>query len=245
MNLRPLLAAFEALLPLLYPERCQLCAEHAAGPVDGYVCDACRAGVKWVADPCCDRCGLPFQGVLPCRFECPNCQEDDFTFRQARALFVSSGPGRELVHRYKYQRALWFEPLFARWLEQTAVPQLRGGGWTGVVPVPLHPAKRREREFNQAARIGALLARALAVPLCDGLVERRIPTETQTRLTREERRRNVRSAFHAAKPELRPGTRWIVVDDVFTTGATTDAVARILRDQGAEDVVVWTLARGI
>ncbi len=247
MNLNPrrLLPVVEALFRLVYPDRCQLCREEAASPAEGYVCGGCRRGLRWVSAPFCDHCGLPFTGALDHTFECSNCRDRNFAFTRARAVVEATGVGRELVHRYKYQRALWFEPFFAELLCNRALPELAGQDWSGVVPVPLHPLKRREREFNQATRLGTLLASALRVPVREDLVHRPAPTVTQTRLSRAERERNVRRAFAAVgKPDL-GGTRWIVVDDVFTTGATTDGVARVLRRLGAAEVVVWTLARGV
>ncbi len=233
------------LLRLFYPERCQLCGSNAAGPAEGFVCGECEQSVRWIERPTCGRCGLPFEGQLDQSFECPNCVEGDFSFARARAAIVASGAGRELVHRYKYHRAFWFEPLFERWIRERAVPGFAGRPWSGIVPVPLHPAKRREREFNQATRLGALLGKGLGLSLREDLVRRSDATTTQTRLSRRERAANVRRAFDAVSTADLSGTRWIVVDDVFTTGATTDAVARVLKSRGAEEIEVWTLARGL
>jgi ComF family protein len=117
--------------------------------------------------------------------------------------------------------------------------------WDAVVPVPLHPARERHREFNQAERLGRRLGNCLGLPLRPGWLRRVAPTRTQTALTREERAQNVRNAF-ALRPGVQlDGERLILVDDVFTTGATTNACARALREGGAREVCVWTVARGI
>jgi predicted amidophosphoribosyltransferase len=107
----------------------------------------------------------------------------------------------------------------------------------------LHPVKEREREFNQAEVLGRPMARALGVPMECRLVVRSAPTVTQTRLSREERAENMRDAFrpHPSASIIRGD--WIVVDDIFTTGATSGAVARVLKELGARKVVVWSLAR--
>src|SRR5207245_1261109 len=101
------------------------------------------------------------------------------------------------IHRYKYNRALWFEPFLAELLASAAAPVLQGASpsWDAITPVPLHPLKEREREFNQAARIAAHLARRTGIPLRTSLVRRTRPTLTQTHLNRVERAQNVAHAF--------------------------------------------------
>jgi len=112
--------------------------------------------------------------------------------------------------------------------------------------VPLHPAKQRLREFNQAARLARRLGQAIGLPVVDRLLVRTTDTPTQTRLTRADRLKNVKRAF-ALKPVHPPiqGRRIVLVDDVFTTGATTSACAQLLTRAQADSVCVWTVARGL
>jgi competence protein ComFC len=125
------------------------------------------------------------------------------------------------------------------------VPALRGQGWNLIVPVPLHSLKQREREFNQAGRLAVPLAAALNIPLNDRLLRRVTPTATQTLLTRQQRGENMRGAFAVRPGGSLDGERVVLVDDVFTTGATTSACARSLLAAGAGEVCVWTVARGL
>ena len=113
------------------------------------------------------------------------------------------------------------------------------------MPVPLHPARLREREFNQAERLARRLSAAMGIPLNTRLLQRVIPTQTQTLLSRAERLANVRRAFALRGAPALQGERIVLIDDVFTTGATTSACARVLRGAGAGQVSVWTVARGI
>ena len=158
---------------------------------------------------------------------------------------VANDRVREVIHRYKYNRDLWFEPFLAELLLRQAVPALRAEKLAGIVPVPLHPVKEREREFNQAERLARPLATALGIPVRTDLVRRDQPTRTQTQLDKHARADNVRRAFAPVRPKSLHGERLLVLDDVLTTGATTSAVARILREIGAGEVLVWTLARGL
>ena len=113
------------------------------------------------------------------------------------------------------------------------------------MPVPLHPLKMRQRQFNQAERLARCLGRVLGLPV-NGRVVRRVQfTETQTKLSRPQRAANVTGAFAPRAGQNLHGQNVILVDDVMTTGATTSACARALRQAGAGDVCVWTVARGI
>jgi ComF family protein len=232
-------------LGFLYPETCQLCGEERATAREGFVCRHCWAQVRFIRPPFCERCGLPYPGELTEPFECTNCREMELHFISARSAVVARGLVREVIHRYKYRRALWFEPFLADLLVREARPVLQEQHWDFIAPVPLHPLKHREREFNQAERLANHLSAATGIPLNDKLLRRVMPTPTQTQLTREQRAANMRCAFVANDSASLDGARIVLVDDVFTTGATTSACARALRAAGAGDVCVWTVARGL
>jgi competence protein ComFC len=235
----------DAGLSFFYPEACQACGDRRATPGEGYVCPHCRSQVRFIRPPFCRRCGLPFAGDLTAPFECANCREMELHFQAARSAVAARGVVLDAIHRYKYQEALWFEPFLVGLLASEAVPELRQSRWDLLVPVPLHPLKQRERGFNQAGRLADGLGRVARMPVNHRLLCRVRPTRTQTLLTREERAANVRRAFAIRAGVRLNGERIVLVDDVFTTGATTSACARVLRAAGAGDVCVWTVARGL
>ena len=235
----------EAALGLVYPRVCQMCGERPATPDAGYVCEDCRLRLRHIVPPFCERCGLPYPGDLTTAFECSNCRGLELHFTSARSAVVAEGLVLEIIHRYKYQQQLWFEPFLAGLLVRQAAPRLRAEGWNLLVPVPLHPVKEREREFNQATRLARRLGRATGLPVNTRAVRRVERTRVQALLSREERARNVRRAFAPAPGADLGGARAVLVDDVFTTGATTSACARALRQAGAAEVCVWTVARGM
>jgi ComF family protein len=232
-------------LAFIYPEVCQICGEARATPAESYVCFDCREKVRFVEPPFCDRCGLPFEGAITNDFECANCRGMDLPFVSARSGVVAKDTVLDVIHRYKYNRALWFEPLLAQWLLDQAKPELALQKWDSIVPVPLHPTKQREREFNQAERLARRLSAGTGIPFNSRVLRRILPTRTQTLLSREERLANVRRAFALRTGANVVGQRLVLVDDVFTTGATTGACAEVLRNAGALEVCVWTVARGI
>ena len=235
----------EVGLALVYPPVCQVCDCHRVSEGQGYVCDACRKRVRFIEPPFCSRCGLPFEGDLTTPFECSNCRELDLHFSFARSAVAAGEVILEIIHRYKYQRALWFEPFLAELLLQQAVPELARQKWDLIVPVPLHPTKEREREFNQAVCLAGHLAVAAGIPMNKNLVRRVVSTSTQTLLSRERRVANVRRAFAVNNGFRLNGEKIVLVDDVLTTGSTTSACARVLRKAGAGEVCVWTVARGL
>jgi ComF family protein len=236
---------FDAAFGLIYPTACQICGEQRALPRDGMVCARCWSKVHFIKPPFCQRCGLPYEGEITSAFECSNCRDLQFHFSLARSAVAAGGVILEVIHRYKYSQATWFEPFLADVFLREALPALRGQRWDWIVPVPLHPTKRREREFNQAERMAGHLSEATGIPLKTRLLRRTVPTRTQTLLTRQQRAANVRGAFALRRQGRLHGERVILVDDVFTTGATTDACARVLRIRGAGEVCVWTVARGL
>ncbi|HWD18388.1 MAG TPA: ComF family protein [Verrucomicrobiae bacterium] len=235
----------DAFLNFIYPPLCQICRGQRASSAEGYVCSECWAGVRFITPPFCQRCGLPYEGAISTdEFQCENCRDLNFTFSSARSAVHANGLMLDVIHRYKYKSALWFEPFLAGLLVRQAAPVLQGEKWDAIVPVPLHRAKEREREFNQAARLARHLSAATGLPVRHGLVRRVKPTNTQTRLTRPQRAANVAGAFAFAAPARLAGENIVLLDDVLTTGATTDACARALREGGAGRIGVWTLARG-
>jgi competence protein ComFC len=153
-RLRAIQKWFNAGLGFFYPEVCQLCGERATAR-DGFVCARCWSQVRFIRPPFCERCGLPFEGDITTPFECTNCREMELHFTSARSAVVARGVVLEAIHRFKYQRQLWFENFLAGLFLREARPRCAARNWNLIVPVPLHPVKQREREFNQAERLAA------------------------------------------------------------------------------------------
>jgi len=243
--LRAVYDFLNAGLAFVYPEVCQICGEARASVAESFLCPGCRGSVRFINPPFCERCGLPFEGAISNSFECGNCKLQDWSFSCARAAVVARDTMLEIIHRYKYQHALWFEPFLSQLLIDRAVPEISRNRWDWIVPVPLHPTKQREREFNQAERLARRLSQASGLPMKINLLSRTMATRTQTLLSREERLDNVRRAFTIRPGIQLGGERIVLVDDVLTTGATTGACAKVLRAAGAGEVCVWTVARGL
>lgn len=228
----------EALLDFLAPRTCPACREDLPTKVRGPLCGACLAAVRPLAGPLCGRCGEPRRDVEPL---CRRCRRGLFAVDVIRAAFAYAPPVRELLHAFKYRGredagrllAAWQAGLYGR------LPELHG--MQGVVAVPLHPGRERERGFNQADRLAAAVARAAGLPLLRGLARLRA-TPRRWRLGRSERLAGLRLAF--AWTGSPPPDRVLLVDDVCTSGGTLEACARALQAAGAREIRAYALSRG-
>lgn len=238
----PLRIISEAAAGLLFPRHCAACAvPTAAGRL---LCAPCRRARPRLEGPRCAVCSQPFGGALEPGFRCMNCGDRDLSFDFATSAYRSRGVVRDLIHRFKYDRQFHLRHLLGRMLaEGFAEARVQALDLDGIVPVPLHPAREREREFNQASVLADLAARRRRLPVLPGLRRVRY-TVTQTHFHREERFENLEGAFALRRGATFAGRRLALVDDVLTTGSTADACARVLKEAGAAAVVVITVARG-
>ncbi len=235
---------FRGLLDLLYPPRCEACGELRREAI----CPECRAGVGWLHAPLCEVCGQPFDPSAQGAPRCADCRTPrGRVFSLARSAAYYEGPLVRLIWRYKYAGQM----VLAAPLGQVMVEALAGSA-AGLDPasvdlvcaVPLHPSRRRERGFNQSELLAEYVAAAIGRPR-RALLERTRPTRPQVDMPREARAANVRGAFGLRAGEEVAGRCVLLVDDLFTTGATIGECARALRRGGAAEVRVFTLARPI
>lgn len=236
-------------LGLVYPEVCQICGERPAQPGEGFVCENCwttPGAIQFIRKPFCQRCGLPYNGEVTSEFECSNCTDMKLYFSFAQSAVVARRLVKDVIHRFKYRNHLWFDVFLADLLVRELSPWLGGvPKYDCLIPVPLHPTKARERGFNQSERIARVTGRLTGIPVISYALKRVRPTDTQTHLSRKQRAANMRKAFATTGRYPLKEKRVILLDDVFTTGATTNACARVLRGAGVNEVCVWTVARGI
>jgi ComF family protein len=229
------------LLDFFLPRLCVFCGDVAGGEAPAAVCPACEAKLEWVASPLCSCCGRVFPVREGADHLCGPCQTDPPPFARARAatLYDEDGPAGQAIKRFKYNRRLDMLPVMHYWLKSPLCLELVQEADL-ITPVPLHPSRLRQRGFNQAL----LLAQAFPeVPLERQLLARQRHTPPQAGLNPKERRDNVKGAFAVLRPELVKRKSILLIDDVFTTGATVKECAKVLRRAGAREVNVLTVAR--
>jgi ComF family protein len=218
-----------ALVDTVYPKTCAGC-----GLRGEWLCDMCDEETLRLDHPVeCGRCGYPrLDGHCGCGEMSP-------AIHRARAVAVYDGWVSTAVRRVKYMG----EPDRASHLASLMLPILDGfGNVDGFVPVPLHPSKRRERGFNQSLLLAEKMSAASGVPVMN-VLQRTKKTVSQTSLSGHERRKNVADVF-ALDPSWHPlaGRRYVLVDDVRTTGATLDACAAVLMQAAPDMIGVLTFA---
>ena len=230
-----------ALSSLFYPPTCVVCSENAERRE--YLCGSCQNRAPRITAPFCTKCSEPFFGAITQTFNCANCEHRTLHFDCAVAAYRSRGLVRKLVHDFKYGRQRHLRHPLAGWLGETLQdPRLRGRRFDVIVPVPLHPARERERGFNQAALLAELLASRVTLPLRP-VLERIRYTTTQTAYDRAERMENLHDAFRLRKNRDVRELRVLLIDDVLTTGSTLSECARVLKAAGAISVHAATAAR--
>jgi ComF family protein len=231
----------EAAVSLLYPPVCTICGRSVrAGQ---YLCDQCEAKAVRIVAPFCQKCSEPFEGFITGAFTCANCAHRTIYFDAAVAAYRGRGIVRQIIHELKYGRQIHLRHLVARWLHASLDDErLCGRRFDVIVPVPLHPARQRERGFNQASLLAELLSARTSIPV-KPLLERTRYTTTQTALDRSERMENLHNAFRLRKNADVRGLRVLLVDDVLTTGSTLNECARVLKHAGAFSVYATTAAR--
>lgn len=220
-----------ALLDTLLPRACLLCGDRSQASL----CAGCAADLPRLAGPLCPVCATPFATPAPA---CGACLQSPPAFDATLAPLRYGFPVDRLIQSLKYSCRLASADFFAHSMLAGTHPE-----GTLLMPVPLSRQRLHERGFNQALEIARPLAHALALPLDATALTRPRDTLPQSRLPWRARKGNVRHAFECNRDLT--GVAVIIVDDVMTTGATLDAVARTLKDHGATRVTNWVAARAI
>lgn len=227
---------FTSLLNLLFPPRCVACQRTGE-----LFCDLCAQRVQPIGKPVCPCCGQPQAHADICA-SCLTLPEEARLI--ARACAIHASPLREAIHAFKYGNQPQLAPLLARYLHASYANELLSSIFinvSAIAPVPLHPNRERTRGYNQSALLARCLAQQTGIPLYEHLLCRVRDTQPQVGKNYRERQQNVTDSF-AADPAV-SGMTLLLIDDVYTTGATLRACASAARRVGAREVCALTLAR--
>jgi ComF family protein len=228
------------IVNFFFPPQCLSC--NVIVPKHGALCTTCWHKVRFISAPMCECCGLPFS-LADAGPRCAECLHTPPAFARARSALVYDDGSSILITRFKYSDLPQFGEVYGQWVAHAARELVSESDV--VIPVPLHLWRFVSRRYNQSAIIALALAKTTGLPTwLEGLTRTR-PTAHQTGLSRKERANNVRGAFIVTpkyQEQIR-GKNVLLVDDVYTTGATLNACATALLKAGALRVNVATLAR--
>ena len=234
------MAILERLLDFFYPRFCIYCKHLIKTPIQGYLCDYCFRKIVFNDTACCSCCGRAIgaqEGVV-----CQNCTTLKPYFHAGISLFAFNAVGRHFIHVLKYHNGVFLKKDLIKLLLH-GKEKLSSLGNPCFVPVPLHFMRKWKRGYNQSFIICQALQQVCGGEIVSAL-KRKINTPSQTSLTRQQRKLNVKNAFMLNVKTLDPRKIYVLVDDVFTTGATLNECASVLCRHGAKDVRVFTLAHG-
>lgn len=241
------------LIDLVFPPRCLVCGKKS----EETFCRDCQEKIKRVSPPFCVSCGKKAEGVIVMPSLCGQCQVRPPCFSSARAIGGYEGTLREAIHKFKYQGkkrlAVSLGKLMVEHLRkekedfpQTPIKEHQFPSYQEIdylIPVPLHPSRLRERGFNQSELLAEVIGKNLGTPLLNDTLLRIKATQSQTKLSPGERIKNVKGAFAIIEVQPFSNRTILLIDDMFTTGATINECAKVLSKAKVKKIAVLTLAR--
>jgi ComF family protein len=236
-----------AWLDFVLPPHCRICGVSTAGACLPWICQSCWLEIEYVSPPICQQCGQPLaappEGIASVAHRCGACLLHPPPYARARAVGLYRGVLRNLIHAMKYQRVYGLVRPLADLLAVQFALHWGDCRPDALVPVPLHRSRLRQREFDQALALARYMGKQVGVPVCAKVLIRHRRTVSQVGLNAVQRRRNVQGAFRLGEPRACEGKLVVLIDDVYTTGATMLECARLLQQAGATWVGAYTLAR--
>ncbi len=238
-------AMIHGLISFIYPSSCAGCGLLLSPDLEVIFCPDCEKALDLIRPPYCPSCGIPNSPEAPSPYLCGDCLTGSYFFDGARAKGLYRGLLREVIHRFKYQGQTFLVRPLARMLNAPGNELVDLHRIELIVPVPLHHLRLRQRGYNQAALLARRLGSTLGISVDYSSLTRSRWTEPQTGLSRRQRAENVKGAFALTNPEKVRGMCVLLLDDVLTTGETVNQCARALKNGGASQVVVLTVARTV
>ncbi len=234
------------ILDILLPAHCSYCYSPVGDSKVAFFCSVCWHDFSPLDGPVCPSCGRPFDSPETLHHSpehwCRDCRQSPPRFDQALSVGQFEGSLREAIHQFKYRPCRALGRPLGEWMA-TRIRLLTDIDM--IMPVPLHSTRLRQRGFNQALLLAHRISKRYRTPLSFDNLARVRPTKPQVELRGVERIKNVRGAFALRRPDEVRGKKIILVDDVFTTGATMNECASVLKSAEASHVTAFTLARAL
>ncbi len=247
MKVKKIIEICDRVGTLLFPFKCPVCDEvlenqlsMMRGKYQVGLCYDCMKRVRYVMPPRCYKCGKTLQDGA--EEYCTDCKEAEHVFIMGRALYEYHSV-RAALYRFKYHGKREYAAIFAKEISVYLGDFIRRVGPDGLIPVPIHPGRCMERGYNQALELARALGKEMNIPVYDNFVRRRINTKPLKNMSPTERQNSLKKAFILGENVVKLSTV-IIIDDIYTTGATIDAVAKVLLTAGPMKIYFVTLAIG-
>lgn len=234
----------KGLADLIFPPRCTGCEKLIDAAEDASFCDRCLSRIRFITSPICPCCGIPLVAGEDDHL-CADCLVARPPYETARAVARYESVMLEAIHSFKYAGKTAAGEALGKMMAAYEYPGFCITDYSLIIPVPLHPRRLRERGFNQAVILAREVAKRFPIELDFLTLKRKALTETQVSLGRQQRRENVRGAFGVDRRQKIERQRILLVDDVYTTGSTVRECAQVLKQNGAAEVAVLTLAMAV
>ena len=225
------------LLEKLFPNVCVMCDKVALTSL----CETCKKKVVYMKEPRCFKCGKMLAEKE--REYCLDCQKEERFFEAGRSIWIHKSPVAESIYRFKYKNRRVYAKRYAQEFMELYMKELSEWKIKLIVPIPLYNERKRKRGFNQAELIGQEISEQLGIPMKADFLKRVKKTKPQKLLSHHERKANLNGAFEANAQILSRGNI-LLVDDIYTTGATMNMAAKVMKEAGAQKVFFFTISIG-
>jgi ComF family protein len=232
------------LFQFFLPPQCPCCEKFLEKGEQGF-CSNCLSKIRWIEPPFCSICGIPFISQEVENHPCGTCATHRKYFTMARAWGAYEGSLQEAIHRWKYEGKTHLTPFFAEWMAEKLNCYWGHDPLDLLIPVPLHAQRLRERGFNQVLLLVKELSRRTGIPYQKTILRKKKATLPQVNLSGTEREKGLKGAFQVTGKKELEGKSVLLVDDVYTTGATVNECSKVLLRGGAKRVDVLTLAHAV
>lgn len=221
----------EEIVSLVFPRRCPVCDEVLmAGK---YICEDCRKKLYFIKEPVCKKCGKTLEQEQ--QEYCSDCVRKKHFFVQGKAVFAYQKEMKKSMYRFKYSNKREYADFYAAEAAKLYSGWVKHREIEVIVPIPMYFWKKRRRGYNQAEVFARRLGKQLHIPVTGKIVKRIRNTRPQKELNDVERKENLKKAFKIA-PDIVKYRKILLVDDIYTTGSTMDAVAEVLLEAGVKEV---------
>jgi ComF family protein len=229
----------ELLLNLLFPRRCPVC-DHPVAPFDSLVCTSCKQTFTYIKQPYCLKCGKPLAREE--QEYCHDCTTHRHLFDRGLALFEYKSVS-DSIYRFKYKGRQEYAAYYASCMTKKLQDFITNCQADALIPVPIHKSRRYQRGYNQAEALARELSGLTGIPVVTDLIIRSHKTAPMKDLSASERQNNLKRAFKICRNDVKLSTI-IIIDDIYTTGSTIDAMSLELKKAGVKRIYFMTLAIG-